>query len=327
MRKLCTLLFACFVLVACMGFKPTEKNTLSFQDGSSYPFTEASLFRYDEEVKTHKIKDLSPKECQEVAQVLSSLKKVSSDYALASIPDEKSLLLEFTGPEGSAQLTLLEDPSFGPNQYSYSFKQGEKTFTYFASKDLMDPIRKITGTEITSSFPDCKGHWANKYIADVEEKSVMKGMEDGNFYPNQTLSRGMLVQALYTHSQWMGLEKNRIPLHFSDVGSDAWYKEALSWALAEDLIKGYPDGSFRGQDPISREELAFIFYQYTDLVGHLHQDKASKDYADKEKISPWAQKAVSTMRLEGVMDGKEGNFFDPQGPVTRAELARILSSI
>jgi len=41
-----------------------------------------------------------------------------------------------------------------------------------------------------------------------------------------------------------------------DVGE--WAREAVAWVRKEGLMSGYPDGSFRGGEPVSRQELAVI---------------------------------------------------------------------
>ncbi len=42
---------------------------------------------------------------------------------------------------------------------------------------------------------------------------------------------------------------------FADVRADEWFADALSWAAAEGIVTGYPDGTFRGGDSVSRAQL------------------------------------------------------------------------
>ena len=48
---------------------------------------------------------------------------------------------------------------------------------------------------------------------------------------------------------------------FSDVDSSTDYAEAIGWAAEQGYINGYPDGRFGVNDPVTRAQLAAIFYR------------------------------------------------------------------
>ena len=107
---------------------------------------------------------------------------------------------------------------------------------------------------------------------------------------------------------------------FSDVSADAYYANAVAWATENKMISGYGNGLFGAADPVSREQIAAILWRY---VGRPDAEQGI-DFADEGNISSYAVSAVDWARANGIVNGKNGNMFDPQGNATRAEVAAIL---
>lgn len=108
--------------------------------------------------------------------------------------------------------------------------------------------------------------------------------------------------------------------HFSDVETGSWYSSAAAWASANGIISGYSDGRFGPNDTVTREQIATILWRAagTPAAGQ------GVAFADEGSISPFATQAVDWARGNGIINGKEGNRFDPKGNATRAEVAAIL---
>ena len=49
---------------------------------------------------------------------------------------------------------------------------------------------------------------------------------------------------------------------FSDVPKDAWYEEALAWAVENGIIAGFEDGTFRPNEPLTRAQIVSVLYRY-----------------------------------------------------------------
>ena len=76
---------------------------------------------------------------------------------------------------------------------------------------------------------------------------------------------------------------------------------------------------------ISRQDLAVILARYADVMGiTLPESEAAIAFADKSDIASYASAAVTAMQKAGIINGKPGNVFDPQGIATRAEVAAML---
>ena len=115
-------------------------------------------------------------------------------------------------------------------------------------------------------------------------------------------------------------------MDFSDVAEDSWYAQGAAWAVRWGVASGYGDGRFGPDDPITREQLAVMLYQYAwnmgyDLTGG---GMALREYDDYDQISGWALEALDWAVHTGLLSGKGGGILDPTGGATRAQAAQIL---
>ena len=82
----------------------------------------------------------------------------------------------------------------------------------------------------------------------------MRGTRLGMFSPDVFASRAMLVTVLYR----MEPREQAPGAGFSDVSDGTWYTEAVNWAAANGVVNGYPDGTFRPDRAVTRQETAAI---------------------------------------------------------------------
>ena len=112
----------------------------------------------------------------------------------------------------------------------------------------------------------------------------MSGVGNNRFDPDASLSRAMLVQVLYNLEGKPEAKQST----FSDVADSAWCAAAVGWAAENGIVSGY-GGRFDSEEPITREQMGLILYNYTrwkngsaDEVGDL------AGFADGDKVSDWA---------------------------------------
>ncbi len=87
-------------------------------------------------------------------------------------------------------------------------------------------------------------------------------------------------------------------------------------------IRGYEDGSVQPDGEITREEVAMIFYRLSGGEGKSVSSRLK--YTDVEK-DRWSYKAIMYLSQKGILNGYEDGTFRPEDPLTRAELATIIS--
>jgi flavodoxin len=145
----------------------------------------------------------------------------------------------------------------------------------------------------------------------------MSGTGGGAFSPDASTSRGQIVSILYRAA---GSPSFSGGTAFPDVADTAYYATAVRWASSNSIVGGYSNGNFGPNDPITREQMAFILWSYAGKPAA----ETGSDFADESSISSYAATAVDWARANGILSGKDGNRFDPQGTATRGQAAVIL---
>ena len=173
------------------------------------------------------------------------------------------------------------------------------------------------------SFIDIDAHWAKEDIAFVANRGLLSGTSATTFSPNTAMTRGMFVTALgrLANADGSGDEKSS----FTDVRPDAYYMGYVAWANKANIVKGIGDGRFAPDQSITREQMAVMMQNYGKAMGFtLPSVHGENTFADGANISAYAKDAVKQMQMAGVISGKDGNLFDPQGTATRAEVSAVL---
>ncbi|MHB8841895.1 MAG: S-layer homology domain-containing protein [Candidatus Aquicultor sp.] len=108
---------------------------------------------------------------------------------------------------------------------------------------------------------------------------------------------------------------------FSDVPSNAWYKEHVSKLVTRKVLGGYPDGTFRPGKAVSRVEFAKMICL---AMGWDLANPAKPSFSDVSKQS-WEYSYVETAKAHGAISGYPNGTFAPGRSITRAEIASILA--
>jgi len=150
----------------------------------------------------------------------------------------------------------------------------------------------------------------------------MLGDDMGNFRPGDGLTRAeaaaLLVRTMLGESALVTSHTGIV--RFSDVSAGSWYFDYVSLAYIHGLIQGFPDGSFRPNQSITRQEFAIMMARTTTVLrgGIL-------SYTDASYVSYWSYDYVYTMLRLGWMHGDVEGTFRPQEDISRAEAAALLS--
>lgn len=177
-------------------------------------------------------------------------------------------------------------------------------------------------TTVNTAWLDVKSSdWYYQAVRFVTDNELMNGTEKNLFSPNLILNRAMLVTMLYRLEEEPAVSGS---LSFPDVKRDQWYYRAILWASQNEIVNGYANGYFGVTDPLTREQAVSVLYRYAQMkeldVGK--QADLSK-YSDMGKISNWALDSLKWAVAEGLIQGRTETTIDPQGVLTRAEIATI----
>ena len=164
--------------------------------------------------------------------------------------------------------------------------------------------------------------WFYSDVMFVYENGLMLGTSKTLFSPHGTATRGMMATILW---RMEGSPAPKGKNSFTDVEVGKWYADAITWTAENGIFAGYGKDKFGPDDPITREQLAAIFYRYADYKGYDLTVKGNLDkFKDADKITDYAKTAMQWAVGSGLMKGKSGNLLDPQGTATRAEIAAML---
>ena len=168
-----------------------------------------------------------------------------------------------------------------------------------------------------------QGHWAGDAVQYVYENNLMGGTDSTTFSPNNTTTRGMIVTVLY---RLTGEPASGTASQFTDVAAGAWYAKAVAWAASRDIVNGTSATTFSPNSPITREQLAVIFYRYAQDQGW--DVSAWTDlglYQDAAQVSDYATQALAWACGAGLITGTTDTTLSPRGSATRAQVAVILT--
>lgn len=115
---------------------------------------------------------------------------------------------------------------------------------------------------------------------------------------------------------------------FTDVENSpatAWYYDAALWAHQKGIVAGYVDHTWHPADPVSLEQLAVMFRNYSNYRGYdLTAEDDLSGYADAGEVTEWAKESVRWAADRGMMNGGSSAVLNPAGIVTRARAAFML---
>lgn len=164
---------------------------------------------------------------------------------------------------------------------------------------------------------DIEGHWAQERIQKWLDRDMALGYPEGIFQPDKEVSRAEFVTFLNRAFHLSGTQE---PVNFDDVHEEDWYHDHVAGALAEGVLSGYPDNTFRPESFISREEVSVVIHR---MLG-LDEKELGEVFADREDISYWAREAVASIVEAELMMGYPDGTFNPKAPITRAEAISAL---
>ncbi len=190
---------------------------------------------------------------------------------------------------------------------------------------LLVALSVITASAAPAGFFDMSGHWAEPFVTEAAELGLFKGDEDGNFNPDDHITRAQFITVLW---RMAGAPDTTADTPFSDMGNQIpEFKTAVSWGYSKGYISGTSDTTFEPDGTLTREAAMKILHAYSGgQVGMEIQFYAIYDglLGDSAEISSWAKQSVYWGIYNKLISGTSETAISPQAPATRAQLAKIL---
>lgn len=193
----------------------------------------------------------------------------------------------------------------GNGKYTFTMPSGKvKINATFTKEAESSPFSDVS----TSAYYYEAVKWA-------QEKGITGGIGNGLFGPNQPCTRGQIVTFLWRAA---GSPVVNYAMNMTDVAEDAYYGEAVRWALSEGITTGTGDGKFSPDATCTRaQSVTFLFR----AIGKLVDSKA--EFIDVLTDSYYAN-AVAWAVENGVTNGIGDGLFGPDNSCTRAQIVTFL---
>ena len=191
---------------------------------------------------------------------------------------------------------------------------GKFTFTMPAGRV---EVKAVFAAEVkTAPFRDVP---VDAYYYDAvkwaAEKGITTGQADGLFGSDRSCTRAQIITFLWRAA---GSPVVNYAMEMGDVSADAYYAEAVRWALSRGITSGTGGGAFSPDDACTRA-------QAVTLLARALSAKAGSaaNFTDVPADAYYAQ-AVSWAVENGITTGVGGGRFDPNATCTRAQIATFL---
>ena len=200
---------------------------------------------------------------------------------------------------------------------TYTFTQPGSKVTIEVTYRPVQPVERPWNNPFSDVF---ESDWYYEAVRFVHERGLMTGYEDGRFGPGDILSRAQLAQILFNKE---GRPVVNYQMDFADIAGEAWYAEAVRWAASQGIVGGYGNGRFGPDDPITREQLAVMFWRYSGSPAATNKEL---HFNDADEISPFAREALLWAVESGILNGCGDGRLGPQWQATRAQVAQMLKN-
>lgn len=172
-------------------------------------------------------------------------------------------------------------------------------------------------TDLPATQPDYA------YIKYLSESNIVNGFADGSFRPDKEISRAEMV-TLLVKAQQLNNEIKSGQAGYNDVAPTYWAYKYIAAASNAGLAKGYANGAFRPETPLSRAEAcAFILRLTSESLPVVAVPAPIKDVP----AGYWAERQVAIAIDSGMMKPLNESGFSPDQAATRSEVCRALATL
>ncbi len=186
-------------------------------------------------------------------------------------------------------------------------KNGEIVFAF---TKIGASTAAISGAADLASFTFRASSEGEAYVSLVKAKAVKKDATALEYAP---LARVELDISASTLPEPV--------ISFLDVPEEHWAKEAIDRAVTLGIVKGYADGTFKPQKPVTRAEFVTMLVRALQPRNPLISDKAA--FTDEAEIGEWARAEVALAVGSGWINGFSDGSFRPGRQITRSEMTTI----
>ncbi len=231
---------------------------------------------------------------------VTSSGKAKADYTVVLKDRDGN---EVTGTTDANGVVMLP----GKKHSAYVFGYPDSTFrpdgdmtrseaaAIFARLIAEEKGEKISGT--STSFKDIsKNEWYTSYISYLEKYGIIKGYNDNTFRPDNKVTRAeFIAMTVRYYDLFNDVSYTSTSVKYTDVSSNYWAVKEIAYAKNIGWLNGYADGTFRGDNNITRAEVVTVV------------NRATGRNADKEYVN---ESFTKLNRFTDVTNSSMWYFYD-----------------
>ncbi|MCI7179172.1 MAG: S-layer homology domain-containing protein [Schaedlerella sp.] len=265
----------------------------------------------------------------------------NTDLSIYAKGDKTSAVLYMTGSQSCSSYMLLEssavngfykvqtDGIINEDRTGLAdIKNGEGIYNsrtmygYMEESGLTVVSRGRTPVNINNFLDISESDWYFPYVQYVFEHGIMTGMDIRTFGVMNTMKRAQFATIMYRID---GSPEVEYKACFPDVPEGSFYTSAAIWANENNVMTGYANGMFGGNDSINREQIATILYRYAQMKGYDTSAKSDiSEYPDASAVNEFAKEAMQWAVAEKLIQGDQG-YLNPQGEASRVHCATMVT--
>ncbi len=225
----------------------------------------------------------------------------------------------FIAPAKSVYSTVMASRPGRTDNWGGQFNPQNQTIE-FSTNDSGN--YDIVENDITINDVDTLSVGTKEAIRFLVSKDIFTLDSYNRFRPNNILSRYDFTTALVKMFYAVDADAR---CSFTDVSEKSSFYRYIASAEAQNIATGYADGTFRGKNPMTKEQVVTLcgrmLVEKKEYV-HTENDATYLNFLDTDKISDWAKPYIAVAARCGLIDNS--GVFSPTSSITRAEGAEIL---
>jgi hypothetical protein len=246
--------------------------------------------------------------------ILESAPDIFKDNFLKLLPTQTLVNLDSSMRDGYSVYNLSErvTPYVCP-QIVQMYKEDELLANDIPTVDFTDDVKAL----IMFRWLEKNERVIGQKYSEYQKFGI--ALNDESYEPYRSITRAefvkMLVRSLSCRYMFVGTDTK-----FSDVNRDMWYAEYIAFAVENEWINGYSDGTFRPDALITRAEAAKILARSIKLRISPRTISTFIDVPNSSVFVPY----IESLRDSNIINGKTLTTFEPNSHVVRTEASRII---
>ncbi len=200
-------------------------------------------------------------------------------------------------------------------------REGFSFLGWYADAALTQLVTKVTMDSDKTVYASWKED-ETPVLEKGDHFAYIIGYKDGYVRPNRNISRAEVATIFFRLLTDDAREKYWSSTNnYSDVKDTDWCNNAISTLSNMGILKGYEDGTFHPDAPVTRAEFAVIAARFSD--------GAADDYATFSDVPNdyWATKEIAKAAKLGWIKGYTDGTFRPTNNITRAEVMTLVNRV